>query len=600
MKHRIWIISLILSVILLAGIGTALAQYCGDGTCNGTETCATCPRDCTVVTCGDGCCAASEVGSCNADCGACLANCTAATNGAAGSQCSVGAINHGSSAAGTCDQGGSCSASCSNGTLTWTNNCIPSTNCSAATNGSGSTQCSVGAISDGSSASGTCAQAGSCSASCSSGTLSWTNNCTAYANCSASTNGSTGSKCSVGAINHGSNAAGTCDQSGSCSASCSNGTLTWTNNCTPASGCSAATNGPVGAQCSVGALANGASGGSCDQNGTCSATCNSGTLTWSMACQPVTYSCSGAIPANATLCSGDDTGLTGNTSRTSVTSCTSGTKCEYACNAGYILSAGSCVQDYLANQCATDGGTLIDLGGGVRICRFNSATCPAPWTQYLNWSTTTATGSTTPAGNCLTGSHSWSNTAQESCSYNYTDSACQTACYNSCSIGCGGDPTCLFGCGSGCAAGCTFSGTRTATITQIGCQYNNPINGGWSSWSACSGQCGGGSGTQTRTCTNPAPQFGGANCSGSSSQGCVNNNACKWVFYNTLAGMGYAGPYCDSINPASDTTFTSWTCTFALPCTAGDGCISNVSCNPAGSCPTLPAWACDGNLYSCQ
>ena len=36
----------------------------------------------------------------------------------------------------------------------------------------------------------------------------------------------------------------------------------------------------------------------------------------------------------------------------------------------------------------------------------------------------------------------------------------------------------------------------------------------WSSWSSCSKTCGVGSRTRTRTCTNPVPEGGGADCVG--------------------------------------------------------------------------------------
>ena len=47
------------------------------------------------------------------------------------------------------------------------------------------------------------------------------------------------------------------------------------------------------------------------------------------------------------------------------------------------------------------------------------------------------------------------------------------------------------------------------------------VNGAWSewsTWSACSMTCGPGSQERIRTCDNPAPQFGGNNCTGEASE----------------------------------------------------------------------------------
>jgi hypothetical protein len=51
----------------------ACAPSCGDGTCNGSETCSSCQDDCGYCpVCGDGWCEGSEsCSSCAADCGAC-------------------------------------------------------------------------------------------------------------------------------------------------------------------------------------------------------------------------------------------------------------------------------------------------------------------------------------------------------------------------------------------------------------------------------------------------------------------------------------------------------------------------------------------------
>jgi hypothetical protein len=50
------------------------------------------------------------------------------------------------------------------------------------------------------------------------------------------------------------------------------------------------------------------------------------------------YSCQGTTPANATLCAGDDTGLTVNTNKVVATSCTAA-KCEYTCNSNFTKDA---------------------------------------------------------------------------------------------------------------------------------------------------------------------------------------------------------------------------------------------------------------------
>ena len=43
------------------------------------------------------------------------------------------------------------------------------------------------------------------------------------------------------------------------------------------------------------------------------------------------------------------------------------------------------------------------------------------------------------------------------------------------------------------------------------------VDGGWTDygdWGSCSEVCGGGTQTRSRTCTNPAPAHGGAECEG--------------------------------------------------------------------------------------
>jgi hypothetical protein len=56
-------------------------------------------------------------------------------------------------------------------------------------------------------------------------------------------------------------------------------------------------------------------------------------------------------------------------------------ECEEAAACTIVGSTKTC------DQCTAAGGTLVDITGG-KTCRFNAASCPAGWSQYLNWSTT--------------------------------------------------------------------------------------------------------------------------------------------------------------------------------------------------------------------
>lgn len=61
------------------------------------------------------------------------------------------------------------------------------------------------------------------------------------------------------------------------------------------------------------------------------------------------YACTGAVPPHATLCAGDNSGLTMDTPRMLVSACSSpagsAPKCQYVCLAGYKRQGGACVPD---------------------------------------------------------------------------------------------------------------------------------------------------------------------------------------------------------------------------------------------------------------
>lgn len=75
-------------------------------------------------------------------------------------------------------------------------------------------------------------------------------------------------------------------------------------------------------------------------------------------------------------------------------------------------------------DCISNGGAVADDGTN-KFCKLTS--CPSGWTQYNNWSATSA-NACSDCGSCLTGSHSWGNIVREFCPYWVGPSCIQSQC----------------------------------------------------------------------------------------------------------------------------------------------------------------------------
>nr|XP_058956147.1 mucin-like protein [Pocillopora verrucosa] len=72
--------------------------------------------------------------------------------------------------------------------------------------------------------------------------------------------------------------------------------------------------------------------------------------------------------------------------------------------------------------------------------------------------------------------------------------------------------------------------------------FNCPVDGGyssWGTWSMCSRSCGGGYQSRSRTCTNPAPKYGGRTCYQQRRLG----RATEWRRCNTNVNCPVEGGY---------------------------------------------------------
>ncbi|XP_034336959.2 uncharacterized protein [Magallana gigas] len=164
--------------------------------------------------------------------------------------------------------------------------------------------------------------------------------------------------------------------------------------------------------------------------------------------------------------------------------------------------------------------------------------------------------------------------------------------WSTCTVSCGGgtqtrlrtcsDPAPLNG-----GAECEGQGTESQNCNSQDC----PVNGGWSIWSAwstCTVSCGGGTQTRSRTCSDPAPLNGGDECLGqdTESQDC-NSDGCKvdggWSIWSAWSTC--------TVSCGGGTQTRSRSCSDPSPLNGGAECEGDISqtqsCNTDGCAETF-------------
>nr|XP_022315405.1 uncharacterized protein LOC111119492 isoform X1 [Crassostrea virginica] len=226
------------------------------------------------------------------------------------------------------------------------------------------------------------------------------------------------------------------------------------------------------------------------------------------------------------------------------------------------------------------GPCSVSCGEGTRT-RSRTCTNPAPQKG---------------GADCVGSSNETSSCHQSPCPINGGWSAFGS--YSHCSVSCGGgnntrSRTCTNPAPQHGGQDCVGSSTESQSCNNDPC----PINGGWSafgSYSHCSVSCGGGNNTRSRTCTNPAPQHGGQDCVGSSTetQSC-HNEPCP-----TAAPSGAACPTCDE----------SLNCVWGRVCPDSQTCMIrsypnykfSVHCSIKTDCHFIKSVLSDGEIFCCE
>lgn len=382
----------------------ASSTSCGDGVCNGRETCSSCSADCgrCAASCGDGACNGGEdCGSCPRDCGACAPSCgnRACDGGETCTSCPQDCR------ACPCPSGQSrCSGTCVD-TATDRNNCgACATSCPASAScRSGACQCTntslrlcgarcVDLQND-------VANCGSCGNACASGQMCTQGRCSAVTGCRTANQNCAGDCCAglnCGATPYGyycstapCGAQGqACCHSSRCNAGltcggssnpvcnpvprCGDGTCNGTENCSTCASDCGCTSGQVcsGGSCVACRAVNQSCSGSCCAGLTCSAT-------------PYGYYC------GSNACGGGGQPCCYGARCNSGYSC--GPSSNPVCNAVPRCGDGTCNGTENCSTCASDcrcGASQMCSGGSCVACRAVNQTCGGNCCSGLNCNAT--------------------------------------------------------------------------------------------------------------------------------------------------------------------------------------------------------------------
>ncbi|XP_013411289.1 uncharacterized protein LOC106174328 isoform X4 [Lingula anatina] len=346
--------------------------------------------------------------------------------------------------------------------------------------------------------------------------------------------------------------------------------------------------------------------------GTCSSTCGGGSQTRTRTCTNPTPAfngndCSGLGPNSETQqCNTQGCPVDGG-----LTNWSSWGSCNATCGRGSQSRTRTCTNPVPQNGGADCVGDRLEL----QLC--NTQNCPVDgqWGQWSAWGTcsvscggggqqTRSRSCNDPApafgGNSCPGVPPDTQTESQECGNNpciVNGGLTNWSSWSTCNVTCGGGfqsrtRTCTNPVPQNGGADCVGDRLQLQQCNTQGC----PVDGGysqWSSWGTCSSTCGGGSQTRTRTCTNPTPAFNGNDCSGlgpssetqqCNTQGCpVDGGLTNWSSWGS----------CNATCGGGSQSRTR-TCTNPVPQNGGADCVGDrlelQQCSTQG-CPVDGNWA---------